>query len=183
MNVMLKASATLLAILALASSAFAQSGGENDIRSPTRTGIIRGTVVDTRGGAPLSRVAVRLQARGQNTITDDQGRFELDGVAEGQQELYVSAVDFILVKRTVTVISGAAIEVTMALAEGTGTYAETVTVVGTSPARANPVVAAEQTLRGAELQWRGVLANDPMRAVQVLPGVASGDDFKSQFSV
>src|SRR5438445_6178423 len=184
MNVMLKASATLLAILALASSAFAQSGGENDIRSPTRTGIIRGTVVDTRGGAPLSKVAVRLQASGQKTITDDQGRFELDGVAEGQQELYVSAVDFILVKRTVTVISGAAIEVTMALAEGTGTYAETVTVVGTSPARANPVVAAEQTLRGAELQQlRGVLANDPMRAVQVLPGVAAGDDFKSQFSV
>jgi len=74
--------------------------------------------------------------------------------------------------------------VTIALAEGTGTYAETVTVVGTSPARADAVVAAEQTLGSAELQQlRGVLANDPMRAVQVLPGVATGDDFKSQFSV
>jgi hypothetical protein len=105
-------------------------------------------------------------------------------VAEGQQELYVSAVDFILVKRPVAVTSGTVIEVMIALAEGTGTYAETVTVVGTSPARADAIVAAEQTLRGAELlQLRGVLANDPMRAVQMLPGVAASDDFKSEFSV
>jgi hypothetical protein len=181
---MLKAFATFLVTLAWASHAFAQLGSDPDIRSSTGTGIIRGTVVDTRGGEPLGRVAVRLQTTGQKTITDDQGRFELDGVAEGQQELYVSAVDFILVKRSVTVTAGTVIEVTIALAEGTGTYAETVTVVGTSPARADPVVAAEQTLRGAELQQlRGVLANDPIRAVQVLPGVATGDDFKSQFSV
>jgi hypothetical protein len=183
-NVMLKAFATLVVILAFPPPVFAQSGDENAMRLPTGTGIIRGTVVDTLGGVPLARVAVRLQTSGQNTLTDDQGQFELDGVAEGQQELYVSTVDFILVKRTVTVISGVAIEVTIALAEGTGTLAETVTVVGTSPAREDPVVAAEQTLRGVELQQlRGVLANDPMRAVQVLPGVATGDDFKSQFSV
>jgi hypothetical protein len=184
MNVMLKAFANFFVILVFTPRAFAQAGGEHDIRSPTGTGIIRGTVVDTRGGAPLARVAVRLQTSGQKTITDDRGRFELDGVAEGQQELYVSAVDFILVKRTVTVAPGAAIEVTIALAEGTGTYAESVKVAGTSPARADPVVAAEQTLRSTELQQlRGVLANDPMRAVQMLPGVATGDDFKSQFSV
>jgi hypothetical protein len=185
-HVMLRPFATLLVILAFASPAFAQPGGEHDVQSPapTGTGIIRGTVVDTRGGAPLARVAVRLQTSGQKAITDDQGRFELDGVAEGQQELYVSAVDFILVKRPVTVISGVAVEVTIALAEGTGAYAETVTVVGSSPGRADNVVAAEHTLGSAELQQlRGVLANDPLRAVQVLPGVATGDDFKSEFSV
>ena len=71
---MLKASATLLVVLAVTPAAFAQSGGENDVRSPSGTGIIRGTVVDTRGGAPLARVAVRLQASGQKTITDDQDR-------------------------------------------------------------------------------------------------------------
>ena len=30
---------------------------------------------------------------------------------------------------------------------------------------------------------RGVLADDPLRAVQVLPGVATGDDLRSEFSV
>jgi len=93
MNVMPRVFTRLFLVLAFTPPAFAQAGGENDIRSPSGTGIIRGTVVDARGGAPVARVAVRLQTSGQKTITDDQGRFELDGVAEGQQELYVSAVD------------------------------------------------------------------------------------------
>ena len=148
------------------------------------TGIIRGTVVDTRGGTALQRVAVRLQATGRTIVTDENGRFEFTGVPAGDQELYVSAVDFILVKRSVTVTAGASIDVTIALAEGTGTYTETVTVVGSASTRDDPAVAAEQTLRGAELQQlRGVLANDPMRAVQVLPSVATGDDFRSEFSI
>ena len=39
-------------------------------------------------------------------------------------------------------------------------------------------------LGSAELQnLRGVLTDDALRAVQVLPGVATGDDFRSEFSV
>ena len=39
-------------------------------------------------------------------------------------------------------------------------------------------------LGSAELQnLRGVLADDPLRAVQVLPGVATGDDLRSEFTV
>ena len=33
------------------------------------------------------------------------------------------------------------------------------------------------------LNLRGVLADDPLRAVQVLPGVATGDDLRSEFTV
>src|SRR5262249_37476215 len=37
---------------------------------------------------------------------------------------------------------------------------------------------------GRELQsLRGVLANDPLRAVQMLPAVAAGDDFRSDFAI
>jgi hypothetical protein len=32
-------------------------------------------------------------------------------------------------------------------------------------------------------QLRGLITNDPLRAIQVLPGVATGDDFKSEFTV
>ena len=43
---------------------------------------------------------------------------------------------------------------------------------------------SQQTLGSAELQnLRGVLTDDALRAVQVLPGVATGDDFRSEFSV
>ena len=45
-------------------------------------------------------------------------------------------------------------------------------------------VPSSQVLGSAELQnLRGVLADDPLRAVQVLPGVATGDDLRSEFTV
>jgi hypothetical protein len=74
------------------------------------------------------------------------------------------------------------------LAEGTGTYTETVNVRGTAGAgnipRREPAVASQQTIGGRELQQlRGILTNDPLRAVQVLPAVAAGDDFRSEFAI
>lgn len=147
------------------------------------TGTIRGTVVDTHDGTPLRRVSVRLQATAQTTVTDDEGHFQFTSVTAGEQELYVSAVDFILVKRPVTVAPGGVTEVTIALTEGTGTYTETVTVVGSAATRDDPAVAAEQKLRSTELQQLGSVASDPLRAVQALPGVAAGDDFRSEFAV
>ena len=45
-------------------------------------------------------------------------------------------------------------------------------------------MAAQHVLGSADIQnLRGVLADDPLRAVQVLPGVAAGDDLRSEFSV
>ena len=164
----------LLVVVLAAAPALAQSAP---------TGTIRGTVVDTHGGTPLRRVSVRLQATGQTTVTDEEGHFQFADVAAGEQELYVSAVDFILVKRPVTVAPGGVTQVTIALAEGTGTYTETVTVVGSAATRNDPAVAAEQKLRSTELQQLGSVANDPMRAVQTLPGVAAGDDFRSEFAI
>jgi len=148
-------------------------------------GVITGTVVDAQGGAPLRRVSVRLQTDGRTSITDDQGRFDIRDVAPGEHELYISAVDFMLVKRRVTVAAGETAHITIPIAEGTGTYTETVTVRGSAAAtRREPEVAAEQTLGSFDLQQlRGLLTNDPMRAIQVLPGVATGDDFRSEFSV
>jgi len=149
------------------------------------TGAIRGVVVDTVGGAAITNVSVRLQSSGRSVITDGEGRFEFRDVAAGDQELYVSAVDFILVKRTIAVAPHATVEVTIALTEGAGAYRETVDVHALAPmTRREPAVAAAQTLAGRELQQlRGILTNDPLRAVQVLPAVAAGDDFHSEFAV
>ena len=149
------------------------------------TGTIRGTVVDTAGGAAIRDVSVRLQSSGHAVVTDDDGRFEFRDVPAGDQELYVSAVDFILVKRAVAVAAGGIADVTIALTEGTGAYAETVDVRARQPmVRRDPAVAAEQTLGSRELlQLRGTLTNDPLRAVQAMPAVAAGDDFRSEFAV
>ena len=50
--------------------------------------------------------------------------------------------------------------------------------------QADPGAPAQQVLGSADIQnLRGVLADDPLRAVQVLPGVATGDDLRSEFTV
>jgi hypothetical protein len=153
---------------------------------PEAGGTIRGVVVDTRGGAPIGDVSVRLQTTGQRVVTDATGHFSFDDVASGDHELFVSAVDFILVKRTVHVVADAAVDVTIVLSEGTGTYTESVDVTGSAgtSTRRELAVAASQALTGRELQaLRGVLANDPLRAVQTLPAVAASDDFSSEFAI
>jgi hypothetical protein len=164
----------LTLLLVAAALAAAQSAGS-----------ISGLIVDTRNGSPVSDVAVRLQSTGQQVMTDERGRFAFDAVPSGDHELFVSAVDFILVKRIVRVQPDAATTVTIALSEGTGTYAEAIDVHGTAEATGRSASApAAQTLAGRELQaLRGVLANDPLRAVQTLPAVAASDDFRSEFAI
>ena len=93
-------------------------------------------------------------------------------------------VGYILVRREVVVPAGGHVELMIPLSEGTGTYTETVTVAADRFRAAEPGVASQQVLGSADIQnLRGVLADDPLRAVQVLPGVATGDDLRSEFSV
>src|SRR5262249_46146582 len=88
----------------------------------TSTATVRGVVVDARDGTPIRRVAVRLQ--GTVTITGDDGRFEITNAPAGRQELNVSVVDFILVKRTIVVPAEGVLELTIPVTAGTGTYSE-----------------------------------------------------------
>ena len=85
-------------------------------------GMIRGVVLDTANGSGVARVSVRRQATGRLVLTDEDGRFEIADVPPGAQELYVSAVDFILVKRAVTVTAGAAADVTIVLSENVANH-------------------------------------------------------------
>jgi outer membrane receptor protein involved in Fe transport len=148
------------------------------------TATIRGVVLDRADGSPIADVAVRLQDGRVTVKTDDTGRFELAGVAPGHHIVYVSLVGFLLVKRPVEVAAGATLDLTIALSEGTGTYSETVNVAGERFREQEKSVPAQQTLGSAEIQnLRNLLTNDPMRAIQVLPGVTTGDDFRSEFAV
>ena len=156
------------------------------LQGAAQTGSIHGVVVDARGGAGVRDVSVRLQASNATVTTDGDGRFVIDEAPAGEQQLYVSAVDFLLVKRTIVVPPSGVVDVTIALTEGAGTYTETIDVRGEGgvSARREPTVAADQTIGGIALQQlRGVMLNDPLRAVQILPSVAAGDDFRSDFAI
>ena len=150
----------------------AQSGGGADA--------LRGRVVDARTGAPLERVLVTVEDAGKSALTDAQGQFEIDGLSPGTHRLYVSVVGYALYREEVA----AGQEVTIRLSEGTTAYNETVTVTPDAFRAPPEPVPSASILGSAELlNLRGVLADDPLRAVQVLPGVATGDDLSSEFTV
>jgi hypothetical protein len=177
---------TFLALLVVAVS----RGAAAQSPDAAADGAIAGIVVDAGTGEPLARVLVRVDAPGaagdvqRETLTGDTGAFALRGLPRQRLRLTVSVVGYILVQRAVDLTAGDALDLRIPVAGGTGTYTETVNVTASPFQSAEPGVVSQQTLGSAELQvLRGVLADDPLRAVQALPGVATGDDLRSEFSV
>jgi TonB dependent receptor-like, beta-barrel/CarboxypepD_reg-like domain/TonB-dependent Receptor Plug Domain len=149
----------------------------------TTEGKVTGRIVDAATADSLAGVLVLDEGSNRSVVSNSEGRFEI-ALPAGSRKLTVSIVGYGLVRREVAVPTGTAIDLLISLTGGTGTYSETVTVTPERFRRAEPVVAAQQVLDSADLQnLRGVLADDPMRAIQALPGVATGDDLRSEFSV
>lgn len=151
---------------------------------PDPTGTITGHVVEARTGAPLAAVLVKVQSTGQQALSGADGEFEIVDVPVGTQTLLVSVVGYGLVHRDVSVADGQTIDVTIPVAEGASGYVEEVTVGASRFRQAEPGVASQQVLGSRDLlALRGVIADDPFRAVQVMPTVATGDDFQAEFAV
>ena len=150
----------LLLLLLLASVGFAQ---------------IQGVVKDARTGEALSQA--RVAAGEVFTISDKAGKFSIAAT----QDLLVSLVGY----RTLRVKlpeSATALEILMT-ADGL-TQKDSVEVKEGAFEPQFASSPSERTLNSAEIRnLAGVIANDPLRAVQSLPGVASSNDFTASFSV
>jgi hypothetical protein len=145
---------------------------------------VRGTVADARGGEPLARVQVQLTNTSFSAVTDAAGRFSMPGVPPGDYTLHVATVGFRLLTRAFALGPNEAKEFEVALSPESFRQVESVEV------RSGPFDLARQdspsqlVLAGAESKNLGsVLADDPLRAVQSMPGVTSNDDFSARFSV
>jgi hypothetical protein len=152
--------------------------------SAQKPGVIRGSVVDARGGEALSNVAVQLVGAEYRAITDSAGHFQIDGIAPGDYTLNVSTVGYRLVKKAFHLDAGETKEFEVVLTSDTLRQTETV------EARVDPFETARRdspaalVLAGNDAKNLGsVLADDPLRAVQNLPGVSSNNDFDARFSV
>jgi hypothetical protein len=156
------------------------------VAAPPQVTGLRGRIVDARSGAPLGGARVVLvsldgAATTLTTYTQADGSFELTAEA-GAYDLTVSIVGYIFVRRRIDIPAGAPADFTIPLAEGAGTYEESVRV--TAELEEDRSATRARTLGPAGLQeLRGVATDDPMRAVHALPGVATGDDFQAAFSV
>lgn len=153
------------------------------------TGAIRGRVVDADTGAPLTAVLVVTAEPDRRAVTDGDGRFVLTDLPVGPRTLVVSLVGYTLARPEVVVAAdGASTDavadgIVVPLSPGAGAYTEQLTVRG-SDATTRAAAPVEFRMRSADLQeLRGVLADDPFRAIQAMPGVATGDDFRAEFSV
>ena len=157
----------------MALSAHAQTSGE-----------VRGSVVDARGGEALAKVEILLDGGAYRTTTGDNGKFSLAGVAAGDYVLNVSTVGYHLVKKPFHLDEGGTVDFEIILSPDTFRQTDTV------EARANPFEAARADSPGALVlagndvkNLASVLADDPLRAVQNLPGVSSNNDFDARFSL
>jgi hypothetical protein len=149
-----------------------------------QAGAIKGRVVDAATGDPLPGVVIVLQGTGREAVSGSDGAFAFDGVPPGRQGLFVSLVGYALARPQVDVPGGGVAEIDVPLAPGTGAYTETVNVVSDPVRGAAPLVPSAQVMTSGEiLELRGVLTDDPLRAVQALPAVATSDDFRSEFSI
>jgi hypothetical protein len=84
----------------------------------------------------------------------------------------------------VVVVAGTPFTFAVPVTEGAVAYRENVTVAASSTAAREIGVSTQATLGSAAIQdLRGIATDDPMRAVQALPGVVTGDDFQAEFSV
>lgn len=139
-------------------------------------GEVRGIVKDARSGEPLGKAA--LIGPTTRAATDAQGRFTW---AEDQGAILVSLVGY----RTLRVdLKPGQTELELLLTPDGLTHNTTIDVKEDPFSPQYDSSVSERTLTASELRnLAGVIANDPLRAVQGLPGVSSSNDFVASFAV
>ncbi|HEY3840506.1 MAG TPA: TonB-dependent receptor [Bryobacteraceae bacterium] len=149
-----------------------------------QTGQVAGTIVDAHSGEALSKVDIQLAGTAYRTRSDEQGRFRIETIPAGDYVLNVSTVGYRFAKKPFHLDDGETKQFDVVLSPGTLTQTTSVDVKAGPfdvPVQAGP---APLVLAGNDVTNLGsVLANDPLRAVQDLPGVSSNDDFEAKFTL
>jgi hypothetical protein len=144
--------------------------------------VLTGVVKDSAGGETLAKARIVLvcPTGTTETTTGPDGRFRFDTAGAAGCQLRASLVGY----RPLRVELAGNSELELILTPDTLTRRDSVEV---SAGPFEPVVESspsERTLSGAEIKNLGaVLMDDPLRAVQALPGVVSSNDYVAQFSV
>ena len=145
---------------------------------------VRGRVVDARGGEALRNVVVQLVGGSYRATTDAAGRFLISPVAAGEYLLNVSTVGYRLVKKPFHLDAGEIKEFEVILSPETFRQTDSIEIQASpfEPIRSDSP--STLVLGGNDAKnLASVLADDPLRAVQGLPGVSSNNDFDARFSL
>ena len=146
--------------------------------------ILHSRVVDAKTGEPVAKVKVIVSGSQQSVTTDENGYFTLSGLQPGEVELYITAVGYGFVKKTILIKEGENTEKDVALNQEAAALTEQVTVTADQYQQTETNAPSEQSLDKKELQTISmVIVGDPLRAAQALPGVTANNDLRSDFAV
>lgn len=172
---------TLLALLVTVLTAAAHAAAA-DLAQPANA-VLRGRVVDALTGEPVEGALVRVLVPDTSVLTNGEGRFSFQVALPPRVTVQIVMLGYALIERDVDA-GLTAPEVAFALTEAPPSYSERVEVRGDAFPVHEATAPSEVVIGSADLALlRGVLADDPFRAVQAMPGVTSGDDFTAEFSI
>src|SRR5881396_1820460 len=148
---------------------------------------VHGTVTNAQGGEPLGKIQAAIVGTGFIAATGADGTFHISQVPAGSYVLQVSGVGY----RTLSIPFQLAAaddskEFLLTLTPDNFRRTEQVEVRGDLFEAKDWPAVGDLTLTSSELQQTStVLANDPFRSLQSLPGVSASanNDFLAQFSV
>jgi len=145
---------------------------------------LRGRVVDFQTTEPIAKVLVAIRDQQVQAITDENGQFEMRNVLPGRVDLYVSTVGYGLLKQSVELQAGVENNLELSVGQEALKHYEHVTVYSGPFAPVQPEAPVEHSITNTELKnLSSVMLDDPMRAVQSMPGVAADNDWYAQFTV
>ena len=140
-----------------------------------------GRVVDAESGDALPFAAVRLSqgASVRDLLAGNEGRFEAQGLEPGPWTVRVSYLGYETVERDVDVQSGTTVELLFAL-EVEAIRMREIEVVGDRNAREEEMQTGLVELSSEQLARIPAFGeSDPIRALQLLPGVQAASDISS----
>lgn len=113
----------------LAAAVFSLSGGVTSLVAQQR-GTLQGLVTDASTLEPLAGAQVQVVGTATGALTNQSGRFQIDGVAAGSQEIRIVYLGYRTETRQVDVPAGGVVQVEIALT-GTAIALDEVVVTGT----------------------------------------------------
>jgi hypothetical protein len=148
---------------------------------------VRGMVTNAQGGEPLGKIQVAIVGTAFIAATGPDGGFHISQIPPGSYVLQLSGVGYrILSVPFQLTASDESKEFLLTLTPDNFRRTEVVEVRGDLFEAKDWPAVGDLTLTSSELQQTStVLANDPFRSVQALPGVSASanNDFFAQFSV
>lgn len=148
-----------------------------------QTGSTSGVILDSSTGEPLSGVQLELSCRGAESKASSSaaGTFDIRWPAGAPCTLTARLVGY---HPAATTLAPGAASVRLALTPSQMTRRDSVDVSSGPFELSQQSSPSERTLSGNEVKnLAGLIGDDPLRAIQALPGVASNNDFVSQFTL